>query len=357
MGNSLRSEGKEFRKSYNMRGKIGTGGFAVVRKCVRKADRKQFAAKIICKDEMKNRENSSNDEVLIMRMIQHPHVIKLEQVFDTKTKLILVLELMSCDLSDRLTDAYTEKQAAEITRGIASALAHLHARGITHRDLKPENVLLVRKEGTEVKLTDFGTAKYRSDPEAKMTSACGSPSYVAPEILCRRKYGSEVDIWSLGVILFRLISGELPFNAPEGNRKLLYEMIKRGQYSFNGPLWNKKSKEEGGVIHLIKRCLTIDAKARITATEVLQHKWIVSLAGSSPGDSSPSPRLDLFPTPPACCSSAESTTSQASTGAATQQFLSLLPASPNVVDNTFKTHNPKQSTSSVNVHLNSPKQS
>eukprot|EP00808_Paulinella_micropora_P008148 g82545.t1 len=574
MGQSF-SHGKEFAKEYSMGGKIGAGTFATVRKVTRKSDKKAMAAKIILRAAMETKENSSDDEVEIMKSANHPNIIKMQAIFETKTKVILVLELMDGDLADKLDDVFTERQAAKITQQIAAGLDYLHKHGITHRDLKPlcvfgyldmyltalcfstllqenvllnslkaeypeakltdldiyltalcfstgkclghllaclvllylatgkcsleqtegrvplsksdrlcvfgyldmyltalcfstllqenvllnslkadypeskltvcfwllghllsclenvllnslkaeypeakltafviltenclvlcvklcvfgylgnfstfatgkcpleqpegrenvldiylpalcfstllqenvllnslkaeypeakltdldiyltalyfstrkllghenvllnslkgeypeakltecesvldiyltalcfstllqENVLLnsLKAEYPEAKLTDFGTAKICKDSQL-MKSACGSPSYVAPEILNRKKYGPKVDIWALGIILYRVLSGELPFVAKDGSRAKLYNMIKRGEVKFKGDVWkNVEPSKPGcaGVQDLILKLLNSDPEKRPSAEEVLQHDWIVALA-------------------------------------------------------------------------------
>eukprot|EP00808_Paulinella_micropora_P024284 g51977.t1 len=193
---------------------------------------------------------------------------------------MLVLELMHADLHTALEecgDKLPENQAALVIYRLADALSYLHQRGVVHRDVKPENVLLVYGQmPTDVKLTDFGAAKHLHNPQDTMHSSCGSPSYVAPEILRMEAYGAAVDIWSLGVILYRLLSGTLPFTKGDGGFPQLFAGIKKGEYSFPVEQWGNIDPEakEGGPRHLICRCLTLDPSIRITAKEILTHPWI-----------------------------------------------------------------------------------
>lgn len=168
--------------------------------------------------------------------------------------------------------SYTEAEAAEVIRDVCSAIAYLHDEGIVHRDLKPENLIyLDPSEGSPIKITDFGLAKYRSGKSkaAKMTTACGTPGYVAPEVLKNQPYGQEVDMWSVGVILYILLCGFPPFY--HENTSQLYKQIKRGAYQFPDPYWNGVSDSAKDLIKLL---LTVNPKLRYTAKQVLQHPWI-----------------------------------------------------------------------------------
>eukprot|EP00808_Paulinella_micropora_P020359 g25786.t1 len=282
MGNRMSME--EFNKMYTLEdGKLGDGAFAVVKKCVHKDTGRTFAAKIIKKNRLGDREKSVvHDEITIMRQLDHAHVVKLFDVYETEKTLILVMELMYGDLMDYFQrdengSPFTEEEAAIITSRIAEALVYLQSKGITHRDLKPENLLCYNPDDkTDIKLGDFGTAKHVEQKDAKMHSACGSPSYVAPEILLLKPYGPEVDIWSLGIVIYRLLSGLLPFDG-RGNRQLLYQSILEGKFTFPEQYFSHITKDqpgdEGGR-DLVKRCLVLNPKGRIKPEKVLQHPWI-----------------------------------------------------------------------------------
>jgi len=163
--------------------------------------------------------------------------------------------------------------AAKCVKQIADALFYLHNKNVVHRDLKPENLLLTAKsKDYDIKIIDFGLAKKSSD---MMSMPCGTPGYVAPEILKRRKYHKEVDIWSLGVITYILLCGFPPFHDDGNNLKNLYKQIRAGKYSFPEKYWNKVSDEAK---KLIRKMLTVKPKTRITAKEILQDPWIVSKA-------------------------------------------------------------------------------
>jgi serine/threonine protein kinase len=150
---------------------------------------------------------------------------------------------------------------------------YCHDRGIIHRDLKPENLLLTSKDSdiALVKISDFGLARYH-DPEgdAMMMTTCGTPGYCAPEILMFKPYDHRCDFWSLGVVMFVMLSGMPPFFHKDKFR--LFELIKNASYTFDDPAWEQVSTEAKELISLL---LQVDVNKRITAEELKINKWIV----------------------------------------------------------------------------------
>jgi len=185
----------------------------------------------------------------------------------------MVLELLTGgELFDRIVSkgSYSEKEASAVIKSVVSAIDYLHSIGIVHRDLKPENLIYLSKaDDSPIKITDFGLAKFRANQNVDMHTACGTPGYVAPEVLKGENYSKAVDLWSVGVILYILLCGFPPFY--HQNTNMLYKLIKKGEYDFPDPYWSEISDSAKD---LIRGLLTVDPKKRMTAKELLVHPWI-----------------------------------------------------------------------------------
>ena len=225
-------------KYYDVGEQLGSGSFAVVHKATRKSDGAEFAIKFIDKTALSQDDAGMlESECRVLKEVEHPNMIMLYEIFHTKAKLILVMELVTGgEMLDKLRkqEKYTERDAATTVRKIAEALAYLHERGIAHRDLKPENLLLSGPgDDSIVKIADFGFAKI-IDTQSKtaLETACGTPEYVAPEVLQQlpEGYGVACDIWSLGVVVYVMLSGRPPFWSR--NQAKLFQMIKSTPVSF-----------------------------------------------------------------------------------------------------------------------------
>jgi calcium/calmodulin-dependent protein kinase I len=242
-----------------------------VKRAVKKSDKSEYAIKIIDKGKLNKEELAViHDEVDIMQKVSHPNCVKMYELYDTKKKLYMVLEILrGGELFDRIVKKrfFSEQQAAQVIQSVVSAIQYLHKIGVVHRDLKPENLLYATKEDDSIiKLTDFGLAKFT---QVKMATACGTPGYVAPEILSGKPYGPEVDLWSVGVILYILLCGFPPFY--DENTSNLYRTIKAGKFDFPSPYWDEISDPAK---NLISRLLTVDPKQRATSEQVLAHPWV-----------------------------------------------------------------------------------
>jgi len=282
MGNNIKTLRKDdITKYYDIKEKLGTGSFATVKRAVHKSDGKQYAIKIIKKSKLNAEELAVvHDEVEIMHKLNHANCVQLFEMFETPKKIYMVMELLTGgELFDRIVakGSYSEKEAAELIRDITSAIEYLHSIGIVHRDLKPENLIyLNQRPDSPIKITDFGLAKYRSGKPEAMTTACGTPGYVAPEVLKNEPYDKAVDMWSLGVILYILLCGFPPFY--HESTAALYKQIKKGEYDFPAPYWTDISE---AAKDLVRKLLTVDPKKRFTAKDVLAHAWISGNAASS----------------------------------------------------------------------------
>jgi calcium/calmodulin-dependent protein kinase I len=206
-------------------------------------------------------------------------------MYDSKDYLMLIVELCTGgELFDRIVSAYesedgsfSERQASAVIRQTAEGLKYLHTQGIVHRDLKPENLLFQSEDvESEIKITDFGLAKYTEGPKsAPMTTACGTPGYVAPEVISGATYDHKVDMWSLGVIAYVILCGFPPFY--HENHAELFRAIKSCSYEFVSPFWDNVSDSAKD---LIKNLLVVDPAARYSAEQVLEHPWITGKDGA-----------------------------------------------------------------------------
>lgn len=187
--------------------------------------------------------------------------------------MYLVMEIMTGgELFDRIVEkeSYTEQEAADTIRPIVDAIRYCHESNIVHRDLKPENLLYETKEDESViKISDFGLAKMIGDDQFA-TTACGTPGYVAPEILNGKGYGREVDYWSIGIVLYILLCGFPPFY--EEDNAALFEQIKSGSFEFPSPYWDEISDMAKD---LITKLLDVDPTKRLDANQIMEHPWIV----------------------------------------------------------------------------------
>jgi len=211
-------------------------------------------------------------EVDILKKVNHPNIIALKELFDTPDKLYLVMELVTGgELFDKIVEkgSYTESEASHLVRKIVSAVDYLHNLGIVHRDLKPENLLLKRADNDlEIAIADFGLSKIVGQ-QMMMQTACGTPSYVAPEVLNASGYGKEVDMWSIGVITYILLCGFPPFygdTVPE-----IFEQIMEANFDYPEEYWHTVSKEAKDFIN---RLLVVDSDKRLSAGDALRHPWL-----------------------------------------------------------------------------------
>lgn len=270
----------ELTDCYNIGKELGRGAFAVVKVATHKKSGRRYAVKIIDRLNMgENHEVSLEREIDIMRQVDHPNVIRLRQVFQDKKNVNLVMELVTGgELFDKIVEKgnYSEKDSALLVHKMVEAMKYLHALGIAHRDLKPENLLLKTKDTlTDVKIADFGLSRIVNE-SAIMRTACGTPTYVAPEVLQNTGYGPEVDMWSIGVIAYILLCGFPPFfgdTVPE-----MFEQIMAGSFDFPAEYWGDVSKEAKD---FISKLLVVSQKDRLSAVKALEHPWLKNAAAAS----------------------------------------------------------------------------
>ncbi|XP_072840202.2 serine/threonine-protein kinase MARK2 isoform X6 [Pogona vitticeps] len=253
--------------NYRLLKTIGKGNFAKVKLARHVLTGKEVAVKIIDKTQL----NSSSlqklfREVRIMKVLNHPNIVKLFEVIETEKTLYLVMEYASGgEVFDYLVahGRMKEKEARAKFRQIVSAVQYCHQKFIVHRDLKAENLLL--DADMNIKIADFGFSNEFTFGN-KLDTFCGSPPYAAPELFQGKKYdGPEVDVWSLGVILYTLVSGSLPFDGQ--NLKELRERVLRGKYRI--PFYMSTDCE-----NLLKKFLILNPSKRGTLEQIMKDRWM-----------------------------------------------------------------------------------
>jgi len=263
----------DFSSQYKIGKALGEGAFSVVREAADRKTGECYAVKVITKSKLSHEDDDAlKDEIYILANLKHENIIYLVSHFSEETFYYLVTEMMKGgELFDRIVAKtyYNEKEARDVCKILFEAIAYCHAEGIAHRDLKPENLLLMSKtDDLHIKIADFGFAKRTSSDEC-LSTQCGTPGYVAPEILRGVPYGMKADMWSLGVIAYILIGGYPPFI--EQNQRELFRKIKRGSYEFHVEYWGQISREAKD---LIAALLTVDPKRRLSAKDALVDPWI-----------------------------------------------------------------------------------
>ncbi|KEH23261.1 putative protein kinase CAMK-CAMKL-CHK1 family [Medicago truncatula] len=253
---------------------LGVGASAKVYHATNIETGKSVAVKVISKKKLiNNGEFAANieREISILRRLHHPNIIDLFEVLASKSKIYFVVEFAEAgELFEEVAkkEKLTEDHARRYFRQLISAVKHCHSRGVFHRDLKLDNLLL--DENDNLKVTDFGLSAVKNQirPDGLLHTVCGTPSYVAPEILAKKGYeGAKADVWSCGVVLFTVTAGYLPFN--DYNVTVLYRKIYRGQFRF--PKWMSCDLK-----NLLSRMLDTNPKTRISVDEILEDPWFSS---------------------------------------------------------------------------------
>jgi len=264
---------------YEMLEDLGQGNFGKVKLGIYKKTKEKVAIKIIKKSSLENVKDIElvKSEIDIMKLCRHPNVVKLLDHFENSEYIFIVMELLEGgslgDYFSRTNYQFTERRAANIMFQLASGLKYLHQYGILHRDIKPENIMLTSKsDDARVKIMDFGLSKIIGAHE-KLADGYGSLSFVAPEVLVREPYNKQIDIWSLGIILYYMLSGTLPFDDAYHNQDTIAKAIVFSDVKFPSKLWSKRSPQ---VVDIISKCLIKVQKNRITVDEFLGHEWIIN---------------------------------------------------------------------------------
>ncbi|XP_019735153.1 caM kinase-like vesicle-associated protein isoform X2 [Hippocampus comes] len=216
--------------------------------------------------------------------VKHPNILQLVDVFETKKEYFLFLELATGrEVFDWILDQgyYSERDTSNVVRQVLEAVAYLHSLQIVHRNLKLENLVYYnRLKHSKIVISDFHLAKLEN---GLIKDPCGTPEYLAPEVVGRQRYGRAVDCWATGVIMYILLSGNPPFydesdeDDYENHDKNLFRKILAGDYEFDSPYWDEISDSAKS---LVARLMEVDQDQRLTAQEAINHEWISGGAAS-----------------------------------------------------------------------------
>ena len=252
---------------------LKSGSFATVCRGTHRATGRKVAIKCVLRKDLPPSDDAAiYDEVAILASLSHPHIVPIIDFFDEKDCYFIVMELMSGgDLFDRIGQkkTYSEADARDLIIKMLKAVAYCHIRHIAHCDMKPKNLLLMSDDNDSyIKLADFGFSARVHEPKS-LSKQCGTPFFVAPEILLRKGYDQQSDMWSVGCIIFLLLSGNLPFMGR--SQKELFRKIVAGKYEFKDADWEGVSDDARD---LVKRLLVLDPDKRMTATQAVRHPWL-----------------------------------------------------------------------------------
>ncbi|KAL7427659.1 hypothetical protein ACHAXH_002292 [Discostella pseudostelligera] len=294
-------------QKYELCEVLGIGSTSTCHRCIDLSTGQSRACKIVDKLGMDSQCSSITlstnlldqfyTEIKTLRSLRHPNIIQLYDVFITQDKIYIIMEFMSGgELFDYVVQkgTLTEEEASRIVRKVTSALVYMHSRNVIHRDMKPENLLLAHKPRSshdiEVKIIDFGLSKILSDSPIA-SSFLGTRGYLAPEMIQRRDYTKSVDAWALGVIIFVLLCGCLPFD--DDCHSMPNSPALREKFTLRFPRWAKDLSSSAK--DLLNHLLVVDSRKRYTAEQAMNHPWVRGETASSesllqsPGRIKPSP--------------------------------------------------------------------
>ncbi|KAI7935917.1 hypothetical protein MJO28_016152 [Puccinia striiformis f. sp. tritici] len=255
------------------------GTYAVVKEAVHISTGKYYACKVINKRLMEGREHMVRNEISVLKKISagHPNIVTLHDYFETLNNLYLVTDLcQGGELFDRICakGQYYERDARHLVQVVLNAVDYLHSHGIVHRDLKPENLLFRGPEDSaDLLIADFGLSRVIDDSKFNaLTTTCGTPGYMAPEIFKKSGHGKPVDIWAIGVITYFLLCGYTPFDKDDSIAEI--RAICDAAYKFEpAEYWKNVSNIARD---FISKCLTVAPEERLTSSTALEHPWFAS---------------------------------------------------------------------------------
>ncbi|NXE23819.1 KS6A3 kinase, partial [Ardeotis kori] len=265
----------QFTDGYEVKEDIGVGSYSICKRCIHKASNMEYAVKIIDK----SKRDPTEEIEILLRYGQHPNIITLKDVYDDGKYVYVVTELMKGgELLDKILRQkfFSEREASAVLFTITKTVEYLHTQGVVHRDLKPSNILYVDESGNpeSIRICDFGFAKQLRAENGLLMTPCYTANFVAPEVLKRQGYDAACDIWSLGVLLYTMLTGYTPFaNGPDDTPEEILARIGSGKFSLSGGYWNTVS--DTAKADLVSKMLHVDPHQRLTAAQVLSHPWIV----------------------------------------------------------------------------------
>ncbi|KAG8590025.1 hypothetical protein GDO81_006598 [Engystomops pustulosus] len=264
----------QFTDGYDLKEDIGVGSYSICKRCIHKTTNMEYAVKIIDK----SKRDPTEEIEILLRYGQHPNIITLKDVYDDGKYVYLVTELMKGgELLDKILRQkfFSEREASAVLHTITKTVEYLHSQWVVHRDLKPSNILYVDESGNpeSIRICDFGFAKQLRAENGLLMTPCYTANFVAPEVLKRQGYDAACDIWSLGVLLYTMLTGYTPFaNGPDDTPEEILARIGSGKFTLSGGYWNSVSDIAKD---LVSKMLHVDPHQRLTAAQVLKHPWIV----------------------------------------------------------------------------------
>ncbi|NXY20232.1 CAMKV protein, partial [Atrichornis clamosus] len=296
---------------YDLGQVIKTEEFCEIFRAKEKTTGKLYTCKKFLKRDGRKVRKAAKNEIIILKMVKHPNILQLVDVYITRKEYFIFLELATGrEVFDWILDQgyYSEKDTSNVIRQVLEAVAYLHSLKIVHRNLKLENLVYYnRLKNSKIVISDFHLAKLEN---GLIKEPCGTPEYLAPEVVGRQRYGRPVDCWAIGVIMYILLSGNPPFYEEadeddyENHDKNLFRKILAGDYEFDPPYWDDISQagepHAGGVCkvpccppslaltypsvppakELVTRLMEVEQDQRITAEEAISHEWISGNAAS-----------------------------------------------------------------------------
>ncbi|XP_067848743.1 ribosomal protein S6 kinase alpha-3 isoform X2 [Heptranchias perlo] len=264
----------QFADNYDLKEDIGVGSYSICKRCVNRSTNMDYAVKIIDR----SKRDPSEEIDILLRYGQHPNIITLKDVYHDGKFVYLVTELMKGgELLDKILRQkfFSEREASAVLYTITKTMDYLHGQGVVHRDLKPSNILYVDESGNpeSIRICDFGFAKQLRAENGLLMTPCYTANFVAPEVLKRQGYDAACDIWSLGILLYTMLTGYTPFaNGLDDTPEEILARIGSGKFKLTGGYWDTVSEVAKD---LVSKMLHVDPQQRLSTAQVFRHPWIV----------------------------------------------------------------------------------